>query len=122
MSKFGAILIALIQASAYASDVASQMPREFLGTWDESLIACRKTFSEMRLKIMENEIRFYESGGPLKAIVTRGSKEVAVIAELSGEGDTWLAPLHFSLSKDYRALSDLRFDKPVVRYRCHGRP
>jgi hypothetical protein len=46
--------------------------------------------------------------------------EIALIVELSGEGETWLATAKFKLSPDGRMLTDHTSipGKEIVRYRC----
>jgi hypothetical protein len=65
-------------------------------------------------------IRFYESRGSIKAVVTQGQSDLALITELSGEGDTWLYN-HFRLSPDLKSLTDVTDatgESKLVRYRC----
>lgn len=74
------------------------------------------------LVIKSRHITYWGSAGPIKAVVTRGPREIMLIAELSGEGETWLGARHFTLSADGNALTSVdRADKPFVRYRCHTR-
>jgi len=55
-------------------------------------------------------------------VVTNGPREIMLIAELSGEGETWLGNSHFTLSADGNALPAVdHTGKPFVRYRCHAR-
>lgn len=64
------------------------------------------------------QIRFDESAGAIKAVVTRGERELALIAELSGDGETWLAFSHFRLSADQKSLADITGEAEYVRHRC----
>lgn len=40
------------------------------------------------LVIKSRHITYWGSAGPIKAVVTRGPREIMLIAELSGEGET----------------------------------
>ena len=101
----------LIAVSAVAAERVAKVPQEFVGRW------CNAA-SESLLEIKGNEISFYESQGPIKAIVVNGESEIALIAELSGEGETWLATAQFELSKDKKQLIDPTTKPPYVRRRC----
>lgn len=101
----------LVTAGAVASERVAKVPQAFLGQW------CNAD-SESLLEIKSSEISYYESQGPIKAIVKSGDREIALIAELSGEGETWLATAQFELSKDKKQLTDPTTKPPYVRRRC----
>ena len=95
-------------------------PVEFQGKWSSELKYCN-TDNVNNLNIQKNEIEYWESNGPILAIVTKTKNEVAFISELSGEGDVWLSFSHYSLSPDKKKLTDITdpYDKnKLVRLRC----
>jgi hypothetical protein len=57
------------------------------------------------------------------AVVTCGNFELALIAELFGEGEVWLFYTHFRLSADGTSLTDITDNNPgFARYRCPRKP
>lgn len=95
------------------------MPVQFLGGWNAAVADCGAGNNDSVLEIKANHISFWESDGPIKAIVVHGQYEVALIAELSGEGETWLTTAQFKLSpgKD-KLVSTSISGTEFVRYRC----
>ncbi len=59
---------------------------------------------ESWLRIEAGRLSFYESSGPVRAVVARGNAEIAVIVELSGEGSSWLEPLRLRLDSTGQRL------------------
>jgi hypothetical protein len=119
-------LLAMIAAlgpagSATAAELQSAVPARFQGEWAGSIAGCATTTDELRLSIGASTIRYFESSGTIKAAVTQGEHELALISELSGEGETWLDVSHFQLSDDGKTLADETTDAEVVRYRCPKR-
>lgn len=99
------------------------IPAQFQGEWNENLEHCGTGANHARFRIEPDRIRFYESGGPVRAVVTEGELEMAVIARLSGEGMEYLALLHYRLSPDHtRLVEHGLYGAPVVRYRCPPDP
>jgi hypothetical protein len=96
------------------------MPAGFQGEWNEKREHCGTGLNDSRLRITGTTIRYYESGGPVKAVVRRGSFEIVFVAELSGEGQSWLASEHFILSSDggYITRPSEGGGSDLVRYRC----
>ncbi len=100
-------------------DVQFTMPAEFQGEWNANPQHCGTGFNDSRLRIAATTLRFYESGGPVKAVVRRGSFEVIVVVELSGEGQSWLASHRFVLSSDGSYINSPGDDRSnFIRYRC----
>ncbi|MDP3746901.1 MAG: hypothetical protein Q8Q88_07605 [Phenylobacterium sp.] len=122
---FAAALILPAFAEAAAApprDVQFTMPLEFIGEWNQTLSDCGTGGNDSRLRVSANSVRFYESGGPIKAVVRRGAFEIMFITELSGEGQSWLAAHRLILSSDgtyVTAPSDA--GSALVRYRCPSR-
>ena len=112
-----AVALALGAGAATAAELQATVPPRFQGEWAASLKQCG-TGDESRLTIEPAHIRFYESRGAIKAVVTQGDSELALIAELSGEGETWLALRHFRLAADQKTLTDVTGEPELVRYRC----
>ncbi len=108
----------LAAAGASAAESPTSVPMRFQGEWASSLKACGTTADESRLTIGADRIRFYESGGAIKAVVTQGDDVIAMIIELSGEGESWLSFRHFQLSADQKTLTDVTDESQLVRYRC----
>jgi hypothetical protein len=105
------LVVLLVTASAVAAERVTKVPQAFIGRW------CNAD-SESLLEIKSNEISYYESQGPIKAVVASGDGEVALILELTGEGETWLTTAQFKLSKDKKQLIDAKSEPPYVRRRC----
>jgi hypothetical protein len=113
------LVLVLVAGSATAAEQQREIPARFMGEWNSSLKHCGTDISDSRLRISSDHIRFYESGGPVRAVVTQGEFDLALITELSGEGSVWLAYTHFRLSADHTYLTDVTDkDSGLVRYRC----
>ena len=84
--------------------------------------SCGSDADDLTLRITPRHITYWESDGPIKAVVVRGDTEIALISELSGEGETWLSAARFTLSKDGRQLIDSTTvpGRELVRYKCSG--
>jgi hypothetical protein len=108
--------------TALPTPAPNAVPEAFRGEWNLNPEHCGSALNDSRLRIGADQIQYYESSGPIRAAVARGTRELAVIAEVSGEGETWLATDHFRLSADMNELSsDNGAGAPVVRYRCNSR-
>lgn len=105
--------------AAGAAERQATVPARFQGAWSASPKPCGDETDDSRLVIEPARIRFYESGGAIAAVVTKGESDLALIAELSGEGETWLAYTHFRLSADGKTLTDVTDEStPMARHRC----
>lgn len=119
---FAILLTVMAVSSAAAAERQGTIPARFQGEWNIKLEHCGTDQNDSRLKISADRLQFHESGGSVRAVVTKGKLELAVIAELSGEGETWLFYRHFRLSPDHTSLTDITGnDSAVVRYRCPKR-
>jgi hypothetical protein len=125
MRSSARLLLVLVLASAPGAVLAAErqqtVPARFHGEWNENLKHCGTSLNDSRLIIGPEQIRFHESAGAIKAVVTQGETDLALIAELSGEGETWLTYNHFRLSADQKSLTDVTDggeDGGFVRYRC----
>ncbi len=113
------LLLAVFGAgAAMAAERRETVPARFAGEWVADLKQCGADRGDSRPRLDAYRIRFHESGGPIKAVVTRGELELALIAELSGEGETWLACHRFRLSADHKQLTDATGEAELVRHRC----
>ena len=112
-----AIALACLAGSVLAAALSPKVPAPFQGRWNAEPKYCGH--GESQLEIRANEIVFYENSGPIRAVVTQGKYELALISELSGEEEEpFLSVRHFRLSKDQKELSDVTNDPPYVRRRC----
>ena len=119
MFRLSLVLLVVAFGSASAAEQQKNVPVRFQGEWNSDLKSCGTGLNDSRLRIGSGRIAFYESGGPIRAVVTQGEFDLAVIAELSGEGQAWLAYRHFRLSADHAYLIDVtNNDSSLVRYRC----
>lgn len=122
MNHLVAILLAVSSFGLNAAERVDSVPAHFLGEWSADTRACGSDAGDSMLVIKSRHILYWGSSGPIKAVVTRGPREIMLISELSGEGETWLGNSHFTLSADGNALTAVdQADKPFVRYRCHAR-
>jgi hypothetical protein len=111
-----ALLLASSAGAATAAEQHPSVPARFQGEWTSNLKDCGTNVNDSQLTISAERIRFHENGGSIKAVVTQGEFDLALITELSGEGETWLA--HFRLSDDQKSLTDVTDGSKLVRYRC----
>ena len=116
-----AIALLVTPLSLTAGEAEPMVPDRFIGTWAGSNSSCGSDSDDLRLHIGSRRIVYWESEGPILAVVVRG-REIALIAELSGEGHTWLATAKFTISAHGGMLVDRTSGpgKQVVRYRCPG--
>ena len=111
--------LVLLPSSLSAANQQKTIPIRFQGEWNSNLQHCGTGLDDSRLRISADRVRFYESGGPVRAVVTQGEFDLALILELSGEGETWISFSHFRLSPDRSYLSDVTSkESGIVRYRC----
>ena len=118
-----AIITLLLPLPLLAAEPGPHMPPQFIGHWAGSPQACRALADDQILRIEASQISWWESTGQLRAVVANGDSEVALIAEMSGEGDTWLSTALLRLEEDGRLLIDETAgpDRALVRHRCPAR-
>lgn len=119
------VLAALLGAApvAAAAERLSHIPSAFQGLWmAESRHCLRGPTDESWLRIEAERISFYESSGPVLAVVAQGREEIAVIIALSGEGSTWLHPLRLKLDGTAQRLDleTVGLEGAMSRVRCSG--
>lgn len=104
--------------AAEASQRLTSIPAQFRGEWNMVRKDCGTARNDSRLRIAAKEVRHFESRGKVLAVAVRGKRELALITENTGEGETWLATGHYRLSADRKELVDASAAPPLVRYRC----
>ncbi len=111
------VVLAWAGASLASSGV---VPEPFRGVWASSPDSCGAD-DDLTMQITAGHVSFWESSGAISAVVERAD-EIAITAELSGEGQTWLWAATFRLSSDGRTLvgPTSGAGAEVVRYRCPG--
>lgn len=110
-------LLFLLSDPVVAGQVQKEVPRKFQGEWNMKLSDCGTSLNDSVLYLQRSIIRYYESVGPVHATVTKGF-ELALIAELSGEGETRVHAAQYRLSRDGRTLTDMSGTPALKRYRC----
>ena len=112
----------LLPLQVLAGDGVATVPDRFVGHWAGNPDSCGSDADDLILRIAPHHISYWESEGPIKAAVVRGDTEIALISELSGEGETWLSTAKFKLSQDGRQLIDDTTvpGQELVRYKCSG--
>jgi hypothetical protein len=87
---------ALAAPAPVPRDVQFTMPPAFEGEWNENREHCGTGLNDSRLRITATTVRFYESGGPVKAVVRRGAFEIMFITAhrliLSSDGSYITVP------------------------------
>lgn len=113
--------VLLFTVPALAAETRGTIPEQFRGTWAATAAHCAAVGAESKLSIHKTGIDFYESRGRLLAIAVDGETELALLIELSGEGDTWLEAMRFTLSEDHHTLTDVTGRRRgSVRVRCRA--
>jgi hypothetical protein len=115
---FSLAIVFAASAGAAAAERLSSVPASFQGEWVADPKGCTSKPDDSRLTIGTDRIRFHESSGAIKAVVMQGELDLALIAEMSGEGETWLDYRHFRLSADRASLTDVTQEPGFVRHRC----
>lgn len=110
-------LLLLLASLDGAAQPQQKIPRAFQGEWNMQVRDCGTARNDSVLRLQGNQLAYFESTGPVRAAVAR-ERELVLIAELKGEGETRLHAAHFQLARDGRSLTDLRSTPPLVRYRC----
>lgn len=110
----------LLPVVALATEHVPTIPDRFVGSWAGSPASCGSDADDLVLRLDHHHISYWESEGPVRSVVVRGGNEVALISELSGEGETWLSTAKFELSSDGAILTDSTTipGQDIVRYRC----
>jgi hypothetical protein len=112
--------VLLAWAGAPLASSSGIVPERFRGVWASSPRSCASD-DDLKIRLDAGHVSFWESSGPIRSVVAQ-SDEIAITAELSGEGQTWLWASTFRLSTD--GLTPVGptsgVGAEVVRYRCPG--
>jgi len=111
--------LAALTAPALARQVDERtVPVQFRGEWNERREDCGTGNNDSRLRIEAATIDFYESGGRVRGAFLNGPYEIIIVADLSGEGSTWMDSFQFTLAADGSYLSTRSEGGTLTRYRC----
>jgi hypothetical protein len=110
----------LTWAGASLASSLGFVPERFRGIWASSPSSCASD-DDLKIRLDAGHVSFWESSGPIRSVVAR-SNEIAITAELSGEGQTRLWASTFRLSTDGHTLvgPTSGAGAEIVRYRCPG--
>lgn len=109
-----------VEITLAPAGAAQPVPQRFRGEWNARLEDCGEPGTETRLRIGADRIRFHESAGTLRAVLPGGDAELAMVASLTGEGQTRLAYRKYRLAADGASLVDVSEGTAggLVRRRC----
>ena len=116
-----ACVLACAVTCAWPTETRRSVPAPFRGEWEVDGRLCGTGEGDGRLVVSAGQLEFYESIGPVRAVIVETPLDVTVVAELSGEGETWLERHRFRLSRDHRTLEDAFEGGSVTRHRCDGK-
>lgn len=105
-------------APAPAPTPVDTVPAAFLGEWNVEAADCGSSRNDSRLVIERDRIAWWESSGPVTAVTVHGPRDIAVTAELSGEGETWTSTTRFVLREDDSLATTDASGGTLVRHRC----
>lgn len=111
-------------AEAPQQNPMQAVPTQFQGDWNSRMEDCDSGLNDSALSIDAHWIRFYESGGPILAVIVMGKNHLSLIARLTSSEDgrtVWDAARQYGLSLNGAVLTDMTVpgDKEtMVRYKC----
>jgi hypothetical protein len=117
--QFVPLLLMLVSLDG-AAQPQQKIPRAYQGEWNMLVKDCGTSRNDSALRLHGNKVSYFESTGKVRAAVAR-DRELVLIAELKGEGETRLHAAHFQLAPDGRTLTDVMSTPALVRYRCPER-
>lgn len=94
----------------------ASVPARYQGRFAADAAACDTPGNPSQLTIGSDTLHFHESTGPVIRVAS-GPSDVAITAELTGEGETREATYRFRLSDDGGTLTDLGGGMERVRCR-----
>lgn len=118
------VFLSTILLMSHANARSVTIPIRFIGEFNSSPNYCGTDLSDMRVRISATKIKFYESEGNVKAILSQPNGEITVMAEYSGEGKIWTNMIQLATSRDGKQLiirnpSDAQIDQQsATRIRC----
>lgn len=98
--------------------VSATVPAAFLGEWNIEPADCGTSRNDSRLVIERDRIAWWESSGPVTALTVHGPRDIAVTAELSGEGEIWSSTTRFVLRRNATLAATDSSGGTLVRHRC----
>lgn len=113
-------LLLMLAGAGGTAQAQHKIPRAYHGEWNMHLKDCGSARNDSVLRLRAGTVAYFESEGPVRAVAARRG-ELALIAELRGEGETRLHVAHFQLAPDGRTLTDVLSTPPLVRHRCPAR-
>ena len=118
MRTWKAMLLALLTLPASAADLTREVPDQFLGDWCTEPQQHEEDTGESDIRIGKSDIGYYQSTAKILAAAASGD-ELALIVQLTVDGDTRLATHEFELSSRDDKLTSLRPNgQLVIRRRC----
>ena len=106
----------LISGTAFAAESHTSIPAQFQGAWASSLRKCSSPeLDDLRMQVTPGSVAFWESSGRVLGVAMDGELELAVIVEMSGEGERWLEAIQFRLSADRKTLTDVTGRRAMSR-------
>ena len=113
------ILMVTLILTSLCSQASNQMPEPFQGVWDASADACKRKFSDMRLRISTSKIEYWESYGNLIEIIESKNTSLTARFVFIGGGESWETKVTYSLLNEQSDLVQT-FDDGlrVTRVRC----
>jgi hypothetical protein len=120
MKNYVPLSLLLISGAASAAESHTAIPAQFLGAWASSVAKCSSPeIDDLRMQVTPNSMSFWESSGRVLGVATDGELELAVIVEMTGEGEKWLEAIQFRLSADRKTLTNVTGRRTIaVRVRC----
>ncbi len=112
-------VIALTSCAATRQSVEQTVPERFRGEWNSERADCGVRENDSTLTISANQMDLYESSGPVLGVFSNDPREVLIVANISGEGETSISTFRFSVSADGNRLTYFNeVEPPFERYRC----
>lgn len=103
----------------YSAVAAESVPAQFIGTWSPNLEDCASGNNDGIVIIEGSYISHWESAGPIRAVVVRNHDEMALVAELAGEGDTRLSTERYVLTPKSGLMFASNFPgRELALFRC----
>ena len=102
------MILAMTIATALSTQPAVpllEIPRRFWGEYNEILSDCGTGNNDSRLRISWNRLQFYESEGELRELIRHADGSVTIVAQHTGEGQTWMNVYELRLSADGSRLT-----------------
>ncbi len=94
-----ALAFPLLIAAADAT-TAPAFPAQFQGVWDLSAEACEADTSDIRIRIDQSTIAYWESDGTVTSATLFNDSDIHVTLAMSGEGEEWVSQMRFVLAFD----------------------